>query len=83
MWIDTYAPHGADADKVTLSIDFHAMALAGVQPRIDPNEVVEIGWFAADELPSELAFPGHIPAVLQAWSESLEPAPRAPAPPAA
>jgi ADP-ribose pyrophosphatase YjhB (NUDIX family) len=82
MWVDTYAPEGADADKVTLNIYFHATARAGAQTRIDPNEVAEIGWFAADELPAEVAFPGHVPAVLRAWRDSLEPAPRpvAPAP---
>jgi ADP-ribose pyrophosphatase YjhB (NUDIX family) len=76
MWIDTYAPEGAGADKVTLNIYFHAAARTGARTRIDPNEVAEIGWFAADELPSEVAFPGHVPAVLRAWRESLEPAPR-------
>ena len=76
MWIDTYAPEGRDADKVTLNIYFHATARAGAQTRIDPNEVAEIGWFAPDELPSEMAFPGHAPAVLRAWCESPEAAPR-------
>ena len=37
------------------------------ETRSDPNEVAEIAWFAADELPEPLAFPGHLPAVLRAW----------------
>ena len=83
MWIDTYAPEGRDADKVTLNIYFHAAAEGLVEARTDPNEVAEIGWFAPDELPEDVAFPGHVPAVLSAWRESLEPAPRpAPPPPA-
>ena len=80
MWIDTYAPEGPEADKVTLNIYFHAVADGLTEARTDLNEVAEIGWFAPDELPSEVAFPGHIPAVLRAWRESLDPAPRAAAP---
>ena len=80
MWIDTYAPEGAGADKVTLNIYFHATTRTGAPPRIDPNEVAEIGWFAPDQLPSDLAFPGHVPAVLREWRESLEAAPRPAAP---
>ncbi len=76
MWIDTYAPEGRDADKVTLNIYFHATAEGTAEPRTDPNEVAEIGWFAPDELPVDLAFPDHVPAVLRAWRDSLEPAAR-------
>ena len=70
MWIDTYAPDGPDADKVTLNIYF----LAAAEPRagtvVDPHEVAEIGWFPANRLPEALAFPGHIPEVLAAWRQS-------------
>jgi ADP-ribose pyrophosphatase YjhB (NUDIX family) len=76
MWIDTYSDQGKDTDKVTLNIYFHATVRTGAQTTIDPNEVAEIGWFEADDLPSDLAFPGHIPAVLRAWREGLEAAPR-------
>jgi 8-oxo-dGTP diphosphatase len=74
MWIDTYAPDGPDADKVTLNIYFHATAEGSDEARGDPTEVAEIGWFAPDELPDELAFPGHLKAVLRAWRDSQEPA---------
>ena len=67
MWIDSYAPAGAGAEKVTLSIYFLAKAPAAGEARPDPSEVAEIGWFAADELPQPLAFSGHLPAVLAAW----------------
>jgi 8-oxo-dGTP diphosphatase len=80
MWIDTYAPEGRDADKVTLNIYFHATPEGTTEPRTDPNEVAEIGWFAPDELPADLAFPDHVPAVLRTWRDSLEHAPRPPAP---
>ena len=61
MWIDTYAREGADADKVTLNIYFHATVRTGAQARMDPNEVAEIGWFAADELPVRPGLPGPRP----------------------
>ena len=80
MWIDTYAPEGPEADKVTLNIYFQATAEGQAATRTDPNEVAEIGWFGPDELPAEVAFPGHVPAVLRAWRESLETAPRPAAP---
>jgi 8-oxo-dGTP diphosphatase len=71
MWIDTYAPEGRDADKVTLNIYFHATPEGRAEARMDPNEVAEIAWFSPQELPSELAFPGHVPAVLRAWREAV------------
>ena len=77
MWIDTYAPEGKDADKVTLNIYFHATPEGAAVERTDPNEVAEIRWFAPDELPADLAFPDHVPAVLRAWRDSLEPSARA------
>jgi len=76
IWMDTYALEGADSDKVTLNIYFHATVKGTAEPSTDPNEVAEIGWFAPHELPRELAFPGHLPAALGAWRESLGPKPQ-------
>jgi 8-oxo-dGTP pyrophosphatase MutT (NUDIX family) len=72
MWIDTYAPSGPDADKVTLNVYFHATPTGATEARLDPNEVAEIGWFGPNELPDNLAFPGHIPKVLCAWKVAAE-----------
>jgi ADP-ribose pyrophosphatase YjhB (NUDIX family) len=80
MWIDTYGTDDG-ADKVTLNIYFHATVRGSAQAKTDRNEVAEIGWFEADELPSDLAFPGHVPAVLRAWRESVAVAPPRPAAP--
>jgi 8-oxo-dGTP diphosphatase len=71
MWIDTYAPDGPDADKVTLNIYFHATPELAPEAVRDPNEVTEIAWFSSDQLPEDLAFPGHIPAVLRSWKEAI------------
>jgi len=67
MWIDSYAP---DGEKVTLNIYFHATTDETEDAVADPTEVAEIGWFAPDELPAQLAFPAHLPAVVRAWKES-------------
>ena len=77
MWIDSYAPDGPGADKITLNIYFNALAPASAEAQSDPNEVAEIAWFAADELPESLAFPGHLPAVLRTWRANQERAARA------
>jgi 8-oxo-dGTP diphosphatase len=71
MWMDRYAPSGPDSEKVTLNIYFHATANGGADAVRDPNEVAEIAWFAPEELPREIAFPGHVPAVLRAWKQQL------------
>ena len=42
LWIDTYAPSGPDADKVTLNAYFHAEPVSKAEPRLDPTEVAEI-----------------------------------------
>jgi ADP-ribose pyrophosphatase YjhB (NUDIX family) len=68
MWIDSYAPDGPGADKVTLSIYFHATPKGSAEARLDPAEVAEIRWFAPAELPTDVAFPGHVPEVLRAWA---------------
>jgi ADP-ribose pyrophosphatase YjhB (NUDIX family) len=72
IWIDTYAPDGPEADKVTLNVYYHATPTGTAEARLDPNEVAEIGWFAPGELPNALAFPGHIPKVLRAWARAVE-----------
>jgi 8-oxo-dGTP diphosphatase len=68
MWMDSYA---ADDDKVTLNIYFHATPREDAEPFADRTEVTEVGWFAPQDLPAQLAFPGHLPAVLRAWREAV------------
>jgi hypothetical protein len=75
MWIDSYAPDGPEADKVTLTIYFNASVADGHEARLASSKVAEIGWFGRDELPEPLAFPGHVPEVLEAWRASQERAP--------
>ena len=70
IWMDSYAPEGPDSEKATLNVYYHASVEGGAQAQTDPNEVAEVAWFDADALSRDLAFPGHVPAVLRAWLES-------------
>jgi ADP-ribose pyrophosphatase YjhB (NUDIX family) len=63
IWIDDYG----DTGDVTLNLYFDARVVGGDE-RPDPAEVAEIGWFAADALPAQLAFPDHEQLVLDAWT---------------
>jgi hypothetical protein len=62
MWIDDYG----DTGDVTLNV-YYEVRVTGGSERIDPAEVAELGWFAPDELPDDLAFPEHERLVLEAW----------------
>jgi ADP-ribose pyrophosphatase YjhB (NUDIX family) len=76
MWLDSYAPSGPGADKLTLNIYFSATLVGSAEPQRAPREVAEIGWFAPDELPTPLAFPGHLPEALRVWRAAQERASR-------
>ena len=65
MWLDDYGNTGI----VCLNVYFHARLVGGV-PDLEEGEVAELGWFAADELPAELAFPEHESLVLDAWGRA-------------
>jgi hypothetical protein len=67
MWMDRYGASGLDAEKATLNIYFHAVPADASPPVAADHEVTEIAWFSPEELPRDLAFPGHLPAVLRAW----------------
>ena len=62
MWLDEY-----EGTKRTLNICYHAVPAGSHEGTLDTTEVAQVGWFTPSELPTQLAFPGHIPAVLEAW----------------
>lgn len=72
IWVDDYEPGNGDggSDKVTMTVYYHASVAEPCRTVLDPNEVAEIGWFAPDELPEEVAFPGHLRQVICAWRDS-------------
>lgn len=63
MWMDDYG----DTGIVTLNLYFAARITGGSESP-DAAEVSELGWFGPDELPRDLAFPGHERLVLDAWA---------------
>jgi 8-oxo-dGTP pyrophosphatase MutT (NUDIX family) len=73
MWLDEYGNHGKGA-KRTLNIYYHAVPTrpGATVAEHDPAEVLEVGSFSALELPENLAFPGHVPAVLRAWHRAVK-----------
>jgi ADP-ribose pyrophosphatase YjhB (NUDIX family) len=62
IWMDDYG----DTGEVCMNIYFTARITGGSE-RPQPGEVAELGWFAPDELPENLAFPQHERLVLDAW----------------
>ncbi len=67
LWVDTYLDEHAvpDADVINVAY-YRAVPLGGDESAFDPREVSELRWFGWDELPSELAPPGTLVAVLAA-----------------
>jgi 8-oxo-dGTP diphosphatase len=69
IWLDEY-PNGNDTTKRTLNIYYHARPSDAAPAALDRAEVTEIQFFSAADLPTALAFPGHVPAALEAWQKA-------------
>jgi 8-oxo-dGTP diphosphatase len=67
-WIDVYGPPADDGLLIHTIVSGYLVELEDptATPRPQPGEAVEVGWFAFDELPSPIAFPGHVPAMVAA-----------------
>jgi len=73
-WIDEYAPAtdaGDDSEHVAV-VYFHAVPTGEPAVAHDPGEVAEIGWFAPDRLPRELAPPVNGSRIFAAWRAAYE-----------
>jgi 8-oxo-dGTP diphosphatase len=71
IWMDTYGP-GEEAEY-TLNCYYLATPVEGHERAAD--DACELGWFAPDELPEEIAFGGQAIAVLEAWKRRAAAAP--------
>jgi len=74
LWIDEYAPAtsaGDDAEHVAVAY-YHAVPTGEPATAPDPREVAEIGWFAPDRLPRELAPPVNGRRIYAAWRAAYE-----------
>ena len=68
MWIDTY--DGDDPPSDTLNCYYLARTHDVTALHLDTAENSEAAWFAPHEIPwPDLAFPAHLPQVLEAWTE--------------
>jgi 8-oxo-dGTP diphosphatase len=67
-WIDVYGPPARDGIHEHTANSAYLMRLrgTGTTPRLQPEEVSDVGWFALDALPERLAFPDHIRPMLRA-----------------
>ena len=67
VWVDTYAddPATPDADVINVAY-YRAAPLGGDESAFDRLEVSEVRWFGWNELPSDLAPPGTLEAVITA-----------------
>jgi ADP-ribose pyrophosphatase YjhB (NUDIX family) len=66
-WVDVYADDPNEPDAGIINVAYYAAALVpGERGPVDPAEVSEVGWFGWDELPTDLAPPGTLEAVLAA-----------------
>src|SRR5688572_28499746 len=69
IWLDEY-PEAGGALKRTINIYYHAVPAGLATALLDGVEVVEARFFSASQLPEPLAFPGHVPAALEAWKQA-------------
>jgi ADP-ribose pyrophosphatase YjhB (NUDIX family) len=73
VWVDGYADASNSPGTDFINVAYYtAVLLDDAPPAIDELEVSEIGWFAWDELPAELAPPGTLAAVLAAARQTTE-----------
>jgi len=64
VWVDRYADDPGDEDADVIDVGYYLARPEHTVGAPDPAEVSEIGWFAWDDLPAELAPPGTLDAVL-------------------
>jgi ADP-ribose pyrophosphatase YjhB (NUDIX family) len=65
-WVDAYADDPEEPDAEVINVAYYlATARASEEGTVDAAEVSELGWFAWDEVPSDLAPPGTLERVLE------------------
>lgn len=70
IWVDPPESAGGQAN---ICVYYTAVLETEPDPVFTPTaETDAVGWFAPGELPREIAFPGHIPAVLSQWAAATE-----------
>jgi ADP-ribose pyrophosphatase YjhB (NUDIX family) len=68
IWLDRYCDPDETGEAETISVAYYeAEPVGGPETRPDAAEVSELRWFPLDRLPSDLAPPGTLRAVVDAW----------------
>jgi ADP-ribose pyrophosphatase YjhB (NUDIX family) len=71
IWMDTYGSE-SDGEPAEATLNCYYLAAAGDgSPVVDPREATEAAWFAPDDLPEDVAFPGHTRQVLEVWRDAV------------
>ena len=70
MWLDSYTMEGI-ARRVTLNSFYHAVPVDDREAIAD-DDAAEVGWFGADALPENIAFPTHARPALAAWKQWMD-----------
>ena len=71
MWIDQYH-EASDIRPAETTLNIYFLAKPPERMTLNPDsEISEIAWFDADTLPVDIAFPAHLPAVLETWRKTL------------
>ncbi len=66
-WVDVYADDPSEPDAGVINVAYYTAVPIGPRlGQVDPAEVSEVAWFGWDELPTDLAPPGTLRAVLGA-----------------
>ena len=71
-WVDVYADDPEEPDAGVINVAYYrAVPTARGSGALDPAEVSEVGWFAWDELPADLAPPDTLEAALAAAQAAI------------
>jgi 8-oxo-dGTP diphosphatase len=66
-WVDVYSDDPGDPEADVINVAYYTVTpTSGARERIDPSEVIEIGWFRFDTVPDGLAPLGTLEEVLVA-----------------
>jgi len=67
-WMDRYGPPAPDGLAIHTAVSGYLAQLAdpGATPVPDGLETLQVRWFGLDALPEPLAFPAHVPAMIDA-----------------
>ena len=72
-WMDRYGPPADDGLGITTAVSGYLVRLddADAVPAPDPVEALEVRWWELGRLPTPIAFPAHVPAMITAGAATV------------